>query len=88
MKELRISLSDAMVEALEAEIAAGEAGSIEELIEAALDAFLDPCLDDPGMPTREEMIAEAAAIEAEIAAGAETYTAEEVLAHVRAALRG
>ena len=42
MKELRISLDEATVKALEAEVAAGEAASIEELIEAALGAWLDP----------------------------------------------
>ena len=37
MKELRISLSEETVEALEAGVAAGDATSISELIEAALD---------------------------------------------------
>lgn len=87
MKEVRITLDDATVAALEASVAAGEAASIEEMVELALGAWLDPGLHDSGMPTREEMLADAAAVEAEIAAGAKTYSAEVVLAHVRAALR-
>jgi hypothetical protein len=82
VKELRINLRDETAEALEAEVAAGEAASISDLIEAALEAYLFP-----GMPSVEEMLADAAEVEAEIAAGGPTYTAEEVLAHIRETLR-
>ena len=82
MKELRISLSEETVEALEAEVAAGEAASISELIEAALDAYLDQ-----GLPTREEMIALALEAEAEANATGGWYTADEVLEHIRKSLR-
>ena len=41
MKEVRITLSDDQVAAIEAEIAAGEARSVSELVELALDAYLD-----------------------------------------------
>lgn len=87
MKELRISLSDETVEALEAGVAAGDAASVEELVQAAVGAFLDPGLDpglgpslagDPGMPTREEMRADLAEADRELAAGARLYSADEV----------
>ena len=85
MKELRISLSDDMLEALQAGVAAGEAASVEELVEAALDAWLDPGLDDPEMPTREEMLADIAEIDRDLANGGRLLTVEEVRAHL---LRG
>ena len=78
MRELRISLSEATVEALEAEVAAGEAASISELIEAALDAYLDQ-----GMPTREEMLALALEAEAEANATGKWYTADELRRFLR-----
>jgi len=82
MKELRISLDEATIAALEAEVAAGEASSISELIEAALEAWLDP-----GMPTREEMVADALEAEAEANATGGWFTADEVLWNVRKSLR-
>ena len=65
MKEVRITLSDDQVAAIEAEIAAGEARSVSELVELALDAILTP----PDMPSPEQMLADAAEVEAELAAG-------------------
>ena len=61
MKEVRITLSDDQVAAIEAEIAAGEARSVSELVELALDAYLTP----PDMPSREQMLADVAEVEAE-----------------------
>ncbi len=74
MKEVRIRLSDAQVEAIEAEIAAGEAGSILELIELALDRYLG----GPGMPSPGEMYRLALEAEAEAEATGKWYTADEV----------
>lgn len=82
MKELRINLRDATVEALEAEVAAGEAASVSDLIQSALDAYIDA-----GMPTPEEMLAAALEAEAEADATGTWYTAEEVLERVRKSLR-
>jgi len=65
MKEVRITLSDDRVAAIEAEIAAGEVGSIAEFVELALDAYLTPA----DMPSREQMLADAAEVEAELDAG-------------------
>ena len=78
MKDLRISLSEATIAALEAEVAAGEAGSISELIEAALEAYLDPAL-----PTPEEMVALALEAEADANATGKWYTADEVRRFLR-----
>lgn len=78
MKEVRITLDDATVAALEASVAAGEAASVEELVEAAVGAWLDPSLTDPGMPTLEEMLADLAEVDRELAAGARLYSADEV----------
>ena len=78
MKEVRITLDDATVAALEASVAAGEAASIEEMVELALGAWLDPGLLDPGMPTREEMLADLAEVDRELASGARLYSADEV----------
>lgn len=83
MKEVRITLDDATVAALEASVAAGEAASIEEMVELALGAWLDPGLHDPGMPTREEMYALALEAEAEANATGGWYTADEVRAYLR-----
>ena len=80
MKELRISLSEKTVEALEAEVAAGEAASVSELIAAALDAYLDP-----GMPTRQEMLAMALEAEAEANATGKWLTADQVRQFMREA---
>jgi Arc/MetJ-type ribon-helix-helix transcriptional regulator len=85
MKEVRITLSDDQVAAIEAEVAAGGASSMAELIEWALDAYLDQ--PPPDMPSREQMLADAAEVEAEIAAGGKLYTADEMLAFVRKSLR-
>ena len=87
MKEVQITLDDATVAALEASVAAGEAASIEEMVELALGAWLVPGLHDPGMPTREEMYALALEAEADANATGGWYTAEEVLANVRKTLR-
>ena len=81
MKELRIRLSDAHVEAIKAEIAAGEAGSVSELIELALDRYLA----GPGMPSPEEMYRLALEAEAEADATGKWYTADEVRSFIRAA---
>ena len=78
MKEVQITLDDATVAALEASVAAGEAASIEEMVELALGAWLDPSLHDPGMPTREEMLADLAEVDRELASGARLYSADEV----------
>jgi hypothetical protein len=83
MKEVRITLSDAQVAAIEAEIAAGEARSIDEFVELALDAYLTP----PDMPSREEMYRLALEAETEFDSTGESYTADEVLARVRRSLR-
>jgi Arc/MetJ-type ribon-helix-helix transcriptional regulator len=83
MREVRITLSDDQVAAIEAEIAAGEARSVSELVELALDAYLTP----PDMPSREEMYRMALEAEAEFEATGESYTADEVLARVRQSLR-
>ena len=81
MKEVRIRLSDAQVEAIEAEIAAGEAGSISELIELALDRYLA----GPGVPGPEEMYRLALEAEAEADATGKWYTADEVRSFIREA---
>lgn len=73
MKEVRIRLSDETVRALEARVSAGEAASLSELIEATLDLGADP-----GMPTREEMLADIAEVDRDLAAGARLYTADEI----------
>jgi hypothetical protein len=83
MKEVRITLSEDQVAAIEAEIAAGEAGSIAEFVELALDAYLAP----PDMPNPEEMYRMALEAEAEAEAIGEWYTADEMLARVRQSLR-
>ena len=57
MKEVRITLSDDRVAAISA--------SIAEFVELALDAYLTPA----GMPSREQMLADAAEVEAELDAG-------------------
>jgi hypothetical protein len=64
------------VRAIEAEIAAGEAGSISELIGLALDRHLA----GPGMPSPEEMyrLALEAEAEAEADARGRWYTVDEV----------
>jgi hypothetical protein len=84
MKEVRITLSDAQVAAIEAEIAAGGASSVAELIEWALDTYLDQ--PPPDMPSREQMLADVAEVEAELAAGGRLYTADEVRRHIRESL--
>ena len=83
MKEVRITLSDDQVAAIEAEIAAGEARSVSELVELALDAYLTP----PDMPSREQMLADVAEVEAELAAGGRLYTGDEMLEFIRKSLR-
>ena len=83
MKELRVTLRDATVDAIEAEIAAGEASSASDLVRAALDAYIDT-----GMPTPEEMLADALEAEAEADATGTWYTAEEVMERIRKSLRG
>lgn len=83
MKEVRITLSDDQVAAIEAEIAMGEVGSIAEFVELALDAYLTPA----DMPSQDRMLADAAEVEAELAAGGRIYTADEMLESVRRALR-
>lgn len=85
MKEVRITLSDDRVAAIEAEIAVGEAGSIAEVIELALDAYLDQL--PPDMPSREQMLADIAEVEAELAAGGKVYTADEVRQSIRDVLK-
>jgi hypothetical protein len=82
MKELRIRLSDAQVEAIEAEIAAGEAGSVSELIGLALDRYLA----GPGVPDREEMYRLALEADAEADATGKWYTADEVRAMSRSSI--
>ena len=76
MKEVRITLSDDQVAAIEAEIAAGEARSIAEFVELALDAYLTP----PDMPSREEMLPDGARGRGGGRGDGEWYTADEVLA--------
>jgi hypothetical protein len=83
MKEIRITLSDDQVAAIEAEIAIGEARSISEFVEHALDAYFSP----PDMPSRAEMYRLALEAEAEAEATGEWYTGEEMLASVREALK-
>jgi hypothetical protein len=83
MKEIRITLSDDQVAAIEAEIAVGEARSLAEFVENAVDAYLVP----PAWPSREQMLADVAEAEAELAAGGKVYTADEMLESVRKALR-
>lgn len=78
MKEVRITLDEATIAALEASVAAGEAASVDDLVALALGAWLDPSLTDPGMPTREEMLADLADFDRELAAGARLYSADEV----------
>jgi Arc/MetJ-type ribon-helix-helix transcriptional regulator len=82
MKELRISLSDETVEALEAGVAAGEAASISELIEAALGLYLDP-----GLPALDAMFKDALEAEAEAEATGGWRTPEEVMENVLKSLR-
>lgn len=82
MKEVRITLSDAQVAAIEAEIAAGEARSIDEFVELALDAYLT----SPDMPTREEMYRMALEAEAEAEATGGWFTADEVRRSIREAV--
>jgi Arc/MetJ-type ribon-helix-helix transcriptional regulator len=79
MKEVRIRLSDAHVEAIEAEIAAGEAGSVSELIELALERYLA----GPGIPSPEEMYRLALEAEAEADATGKWYTVDEVRSFLR-----
>jgi hypothetical protein len=83
MKEVRITLSDEQIAAIEAEIAIGEARSIPEFVAQALDAYLSP----PDMPSREEMYRLALEAEAEAEATGKWYTGEEMLASVREALK-
>lgn len=83
MKEVRITLSDDQVAAIEAEIAAGEARSVSELVELALDA----CLTPPDMPSREQMLADVAEVDVERAAGDRLYTGDEMLEFIRKSLR-
>jgi hypothetical protein len=83
MKEVRINLSDDQVAAIEAEIATGEARSVAEVIEHAIEAYLSP----PDMPSREEMYRMALEAEAEAEATGEWYTGEEMLASIRASLK-
>lgn len=87
MKEVRITLNEATVEALEASVAAGEAASVEELVEFVVGAWLTPGFADPGMPTRGEMYAMALEAEAEADATGGWRTPEEVLESVRKTLR-
>jgi Arc/MetJ-type ribon-helix-helix transcriptional regulator len=84
MKEVRIKLSDEQVAAIEAEIAAGEARSISELVALALDAYLTP----PDMPSPEEMYRMALEAEAEAEATGEWYTAQEVRQLIRESTDG
>jgi hypothetical protein len=84
VKEIRITLSDDQVAAIEAEIAAGDARSIEELVEMALDVYLTP----PDMPSRGEMYRMALEAEAEADATGEWYTADEVRRYIRETLDG
>jgi hypothetical protein len=82
VKEVRITLSDDQVAAIEAEIAAGEARSIAEFVELAVDAYLIP----PDMPSPEQMYRMALEAEAEAEATGEWYTAAEVRRSIREAL--
>ncbi len=82
MKEVRITLSDDQVAAIEAEIAVGDVRTIAEFVELALDAYLMP----PDMPSREEMYRLALEAEAEAEATGEWYTADEVRQSIRDAL--
>jgi len=84
MKEVRITLSDDQVAAIEAEIAAGGASSLAELIDWALDAYLDQ--SPPDVPSREEMYRLALEAEAEAEATGEWHTADEVRQSIRDAL--
>jgi hypothetical protein len=84
MKEVRITLSDHQLAAIEAEIAAGGASSLAELIDWALHAYLDQ--PPPDMPSREQMLSDVAEVEAELAAGGKLYTADEARRYIRGSL--
>ena len=73
MKEVRISLSEERLAEVEAEVATGEASSISELIEWALDLYLSA----PDTPSPEEMYR--MALEAEAEADATAAVAREVM---------
>lgn len=74
MKEVRITLSDDTVAAIEAEIAGGEAGSVSELIEFALDAYLR----GRALPSPDEMYEAALVAEAEADATGGWLTADQL----------
>jgi len=74
MKEVRITLSDDQVAAIEAEVAAGEARSISEVIASALEVYLATA----DLPTDAEMVAELEAMRREISAGGRMLDPEDV----------
>ena len=78
MKNISISLTDHHAAAIEAELAGGGFASTSEVIRAALRAYFDP-----GLPSEEQMLADALEAEAEVAAGGKTYSADEMRQHIR-----
>jgi Arc/MetJ-type ribon-helix-helix transcriptional regulator len=81
MKEVRISLSEERLAAAEAEVASGQFASISDLVDWALAEYLGQSL-----PTEEKMVAELAAMRAEVAEGGRLLDPDEVRQMVRDSL--
>jgi Arc/MetJ-type ribon-helix-helix transcriptional regulator len=81
MKEVRIRLSEERLAAIEAEVASGQFASVSDLVDWALAEYFVQ-----GLPTEEEMVAELAAMRAEIAEGGRLLEPDEVRQLVRDSL--
>jgi Arc/MetJ-type ribon-helix-helix transcriptional regulator len=83
MKEVRISLSEELLAAVEAEVASGQFASVSDVVDWALAEYF---AQTSPMPSEAEMIAAVAEAEAEIAAGGRLYTADEIREMIRQSL--
>jgi Arc/MetJ-type ribon-helix-helix transcriptional regulator len=81
MKEVRISLSEERLAAIEAEVASGQFASVSDLVDWALAEYFAQSL-----PTEEEMVAELTAMREDLATGGRLLDPDDVRQLVRDSL--